>query len=65
MSKAAAITADTVKRRADKERAPLGATTKVSVRLDKARYVRLKTYAAEHGQTGEAVIIAALDALME
>jgi hypothetical protein len=64
MSKATPLTARTVKRRADKEKAPIGTPTKVSVRLDKPRYVKLKTYAAQHDMTGEEVIIAALDALM-
>lgn len=62
--KATPITAGTVKR---KGAAPHGdfrlltKSKKIGVRLDNERYVRLRTYAAQHDMTGEQVMIAALD----
>jgi hypothetical protein len=40
----------------------IGKSKKVGVRLDAERYVKLRTYAAQHDMTGEEVIVAALDA---
>jgi hypothetical protein len=67
--KATPITAGTVKRKGTA--APHGdfrlltKSKKIGVRLDNERYVRLRTYAAQHDMTGEQVMIAALDAYLE
>jgi hypothetical protein len=67
-AKAAVITGDLLKRKgADRSEVALSALSrskKVGVRLDNDRYVRLKTFAAQHDMTGEEVLMAALDAYL-
>jgi hypothetical protein len=43
----------------------VGRVKKVGVRLDVERYVKLRTYAAQHDLTGEEVLVAALDAYLK
>ena len=68
-AKATPITAGTVKRK--RVASPHGdfrlltKSKKIGVRLDNERYVKLRTYAAQSGMTGEGVMIAALDAYFE
>ena len=68
-AKAAVITGDLLKRKgADHPEVALnavGRSKKVGVRLDNDRYVRLKTFAAQHDMTAEAVLMAALDAYLK
>jgi hypothetical protein len=68
-AKATAITGDLLKRkRAERDELVLnaiGRNKKVGVRLDNDRYVRLKTFAAQHNMTGEEVLTAALDAYLK
>jgi hypothetical protein len=68
-AKAAVITGDLLKRKgADRAELALnavGRSKKVGVRLDNDRYVRLKTFAAQHDMTGEEVLMAALDAYLK
>ena len=67
--KAAVITGDLLKRkgaeRPDVGLSVVGRSKKVGVRLDNDRYVRLKTFAAQHDMTGEEVLMAALDAYLK
>jgi hypothetical protein len=68
-AKATAITGDLLKRKgAERDELVLnaiGRNKKVGVRLDNDRYVRLKTFAAQHNMTGEEVLTAALDAYLK
>jgi len=67
--KATAITGDLLKRKHAERIEPglsaVGRSKKVGVRLDNDRYVRLKTFAAQHNMTGEEVLTAALDAYLK
>ena len=67
--KATAITGDLLKRKRAERIEPtlsaVGRSKKVGVRLDNDRYVRLKTFAAQHNMTGEEVLTAALDAYLK
>jgi hypothetical protein len=68
-AKATAITGDLLKRKRAEQIEPtlstVGRSKKVGVRLDNDRYVRLKTFAAQHNMTGEEVLTAALDAYLK
>ena len=67
--KATAITGDLLKRKRAERIEPslsaVGRSKKVGVHLDNDRYVRLKTFAAQHNMTGEEVLTAALDAYLK
>jgi hypothetical protein len=68
-TKATAVTGDLLKRkgaeRPELALSVVGRSKKVGVRLDNNRYVRLKTFAAQHNMTGEEVLTAALDAYLK